>query len=871
MRQLFGEGEMARRTRALDWSATPLGPIADWSAALRVTVDTMLAMPIPAALVWGAEQTLIYNDAYVAIARDRHPALLGRPLAEGWSDIYAGRVAVRLAGVYAGRASAERAIAVPLRAATGVIETRIFDSAWTPLRDDDGAVRGALQMLTEVTTDAHAQQKLRDSEARLRALVTAGRFTPSRISPDWRRFHDLDGQPYAGVGEDWMEQLVHEDDRAELAETIARGTATRSMFELEHRLIRADGAIAHIASRAVPILDDGGEIVEWLACAIDVTARRTAEGIARHAEEQRRIALDSGGMGTWRVDLDTLLVDGDARFHAFYGMAPDTPARPLADFTALLSADSAAQVDAVLRASLLPDAEVDGELEVAAGVTAGTWLRWRGRVSGGARPMLHGVLFDVTQQRQALAALRESEAHMRQFGDASHDVLWIRDATTLQWRHLTPAFETVFGIDRAVALEGDHYRNWIEMIVAADRPQAEAAIERVRAGEHVTFDYRIRRPSDGQIRWLRNTDFPIRDGRERIVRIGGIVKDVTASRMAREAVARNEERLRSAVQVGGVGLWDWNIATGEMHWSDDHFLMHGYPVGEVVPGYAQWLERVHPDDRAAAEEAVARAMAQREEYVHEFRVVHPGGDLHWHYARGRFFYDEAGVAVRMIGAMVDVTERREWAERQQVLIAELQHRTRNLIGVVQSVADKTARASHDLADFDRRFRDRLEALARVQGLMSRLGDCDRVAFDQLIAVELTAMDADPLRVRLAGPRGVRLRSSTLQLLAMALHELATNAVKYGALGQAEARLAITWRLERATDQEGARPLLHIDWRESGVAMPGPGTAPAGSGQGRELIERALPYQLGAETTFSLEADGVHCTIVIPASATTDEG
>ncbi|GGF77701.1 hypothetical protein GCM10011402_32910 [Paracoccus acridae] len=130
------------------------------------------------------------------------------------------------------------------------------------------------------------------------------------------------------------------------------------------------------------------------------------------------------------------------------------------------------------------------------------------------------------------------------------------------------------------------------------------------------------------------------------------------------------------------------------------------------------------------------------------------------------------------------------------------------------------------------------------------------------------MGGDPERISLNGPAGIRLRSSTVQTLAMALHELATNAVKYGALGQAAGRLAITWSLD-PDGLEGA-PWLHIDWRESGVEMQLAEASSRGTGQGRELIERALPYQLKAKTTYAFTPNGVHCTISLPVSASTGE-
>ncbi|MBT2246803.1 PAS domain-containing protein [Sphingobium sp. BHU LFT2] len=480
-----------------------------------------------------------------------------------------------------------------------------------------------------------------------------------------------------------------------------------------------------------------------------------------------------------------------------------------------------------------------------------------------------GILFeDIGERKRAEEALRESEERLRQFGEASQDVLWIRDAETMQWKYLTPAFEAIYGLSREEVLTGDNFRSWLELIVPEDRNMAVENIRRVRQGEPVTFEYRIRRPVDGGIRWLRNTDFPIAGEDGAVNFIGGIGSDITDSKRTQELLMRSEERLRSAVEVGRLGLWDWNVLSGEIHWSDEHFRMEGYAVGEVTPSYEAWAARIHPDDRPGAEAALHHAQETHEEFDHEFRTVHPDGSVRWLHGRGRFFYDESAQAIRMVGAMTDTTARREWEERQQVLVAELQHRTRNLMGVVRSMSDKTARASADLADFRSRFRDRLDALARVQGLLSRLNEHDRVSFDELIRTELTAMDGGSDRVTLDGPAGIRVRSSTVQTLAMALHELATNAVKYGALGQPQARLAVTWAFEPAGPDN--KPWLHIDWRESGVEMHASGSRPTGTGQGRELIEHALPYQLRAKTSYTLGSDGVHCTISMPVSESTTE-
>ncbi len=222
----------------------------------------------------------------------------------------------------------------------------------------------------------------------------------------------------------------------------------------------------------------------------------------------------------------------------------------------------------------------------------------------------------------------------------------------------------------------------------------------------------------------------------------------------------------------------------------------------------------------------------------------------------------------------DANEEIELLDHLQVLVAELQHRTRNLLGVVQAVTDKTLASSTSLPDFHGRIRDRLNALARVNGLLSRFDGGGRITFGELILTELMAhsvadTESPGSQVKLRGPEGIQLCSSTVQTLALGLHELATNALKHGALSRPEGRLEITWGV---LDRASAVTSLWVDWRESGVHVPSPGDEPATvprRGYGRELIERALPYELKAETYYQLTPVGVRCTITLPVSSTTD--
>jgi PAS domain S-box-containing protein len=150
-------------------------------------------------------------------------------------------------------------------------------------------------------------------------------------------------------------------------------------------------------------------------------------------------------------------------------------------------------------------------------------------------------------------ALRESEEQLRSFGQASSDVLWVRDARTLAWTYLSPAFEQVYGFPRDEALAGDTWGNWLALILPEDRAHAEEMIRRVTAGERVTFEYRIRRPSDGGVRRMRNTDFPMLDAAGGEGRIGGVGHDVTDEVEMRDRlrvlVAKLRHRTRNLMGV----------------------------------------------------------------------------------------------------------------------------------------------------------------------------------------------------------------------------------------------------------------------------------------------------------------------------------
>jgi two-component system, chemotaxis family, CheB/CheR fusion protein len=216
----------------------------------------------------------------------------------------------------------------------------------------------------------------------------------------------------------------------------------------------------------------------------------------------------------------------------------------------------------------------------------------------------------------------------------------------------------------------------------------------------------------------------------------------------------------------------------------------------------------------------------------------------------------AGVVITFI----DVTAITRAEERQRLLLAELQHRVRNTLGVVRSIARRSAETSSSVEEYAAHLDGRLNAFARTQALVTRDPESG-VDLEYLVIEELFGYNArEGEQLRVSG-RAVRLQPKAAETFALAIHELATNAIKYGALSQPSGRIEVSWRVDEAVDP----PRLIFDWREQGgpPVMP-----PPRKGFGAELLERTLAFEFNGQTTMIFNAGGLHCIIAIPLSQRT---
>ena len=314
--------------------------------------------------------------------------------------------------------------------------------------------------------------------------------------------------------------------------------------------------------------------------------------------------------------------------------------------------------------------------------------------------------------------------------------------------------------------------------------------------------------------------------------------------------------LRAAVDLVGLGRYRSDPLTQAIEWDAHLKAMWDLPADAPVD-LAIFLQGIHPDDRDRVAAALGQSVDPAGDGVCdiEYRVVGVnGGFERWVSTRGKTVFEQDRV-VSFHGVVLDISQRKRAEQTNVMLIAELQHRTRNLLAVIDGLAEQTLASSKTLADFAVPFRQQLATLSRVQGLLSR-GEASPAMISEVVELELSALGAKPdgSRVIVRGP-DVALPSRSVQILALGLHELATNARKHGALASPGGQLSVTWTVQ---ESNGSRRLM-LQWEESGIVARGASDAER-VGLGRTLIEESLPYQLDAETKLEIGLDSVRCSV-----------
>lgn len=323
------------------------------------------------------------------------------------------------------------------------------------------------------------------------------------------------------------------------------------------------------------------------------------------------------------------------------------------------------------------------------------------------------------------------------------------------------------------------------------------------------------------------------------------------------ALLTNEEQLREAADAAQFGAHQYDVANDHTIRSPQFRRIVG--AGDVADAtFESGLAFVHPDDRDEVRKRKQQILAADDRYQFTYRVRRPDGEVRWVMDRGQVIRDSAGAASRVVGVLLDVTDLKSAEQRQRLLFDELNHRVKNTLAIVQSLAQQTLRTKPEPAEFARAFEDRLASLARAHNLLTR-ESWNGAPLATIVTSALEPFIDERGRIAIDGPPVAVPAGSTITLCLM-LHELATNAAKYGALAGDGGRVSIAWTVET----NGAACLVDLQWREDGGQ---PIVAPARKGFGSRLLA-ASALQLNGELAMDFAHDGLRFRLrfTVPADA-----
>lgn len=895
-----GSSKMAARVRQHLWADNPLGPTEGWQPELRAAVTLVLDSAFPAALIWGDDFVTIYNDGFLPILGNK-PDALGRSFAEIWAEAW------DEIGPIAGKAYAGEATYIenfPLIVDRyGRPEQAYFTFSCSPVRCADGRVGGMIDIVTETTAAVTASAVQRENEERqafllkltdaLRPLCDPGDVQAAaagllgkHLDIDRSHYYEVDAEggatrlngcavgaitmperfPVSDFGPQWLglyragKTIVVEN--AAVDERFSKGerdawqgdhlTAGLGVPLLKGGELRAVLALSHSEPRAwrdseIALVEEVAERT-WHA-----VERVRAEAALRESEEKYRTLFDSIDEGFCiaeripGVPIDFRYLVANPAFESLTGFS-DPVGHSMRELVPEVEEETMARYARVAEGGHTETffaSGFDKEFEVEA-------------IPSDQPGRIAVVVKDVTASRRAETALREREARHRMLIGSWAQAVWETDADGLVVAD-SPSWRAYTG----QTLDEWLGHGWLDAVHPDDRAYAERQWrEAIAARELVNAEFRLRFP-DGGWRWANVRAAPVRAQDGRVEKWVGMNIDIHESKVALEAREQSERFSRALIE--GIPQLVWR-AVGEGHWTWSSSQWAEYTgQSEAQSRGLGWLEPVHPDDRARVRQAWAEAL-EREELSAEYRLLNArSGTYRWFQTRALPVRSRADEIIEWLGTSTDIHQLRTLQGRQQLLLGELQHRVRNILAVVRSVFNRTVDAGGAIEDITEHFVGRLDSLARTQVVVTQNAS-GRVDLENLVRDELLSVGAsDPQKVSLSGPEVV-LNAKTAESIGLAVHELTTNALKYGALKVDGATLAIDWNIDQKGGANGRN--LSFQWTESGV--PVVPLAPSRKGFGRELIEEALPYQLSAETNLKFGAGGVRCTIILPLDDNSEE-
>jgi PAS domain S-box-containing protein len=318
----------------------------------------------------------------------------------------------------------------------------------------------------------------------------------------------------------------------------------------------------------------------------------------------------------------------------------------------------------------------------------------------------------------------------------------------------------------------------------------------------------------------------------------------------------SEKRRSLALAAGNMGSWNWERAANEFSWDEGQYQIFGLDPHDFKPTPETFRALIHPEDWDNVAPSFTHLMEKGEPFRAEFRIRRPDEQICWCVSSAAATLNAANEVVRISGVMTNITERKRAEERQSLLASEVDHRARNALAIVQSIIRLTK--ADDIQSYTAAIEGRIKALSLAHSLLSQ-SRWTGADLDRLLNEELSPYKLSPDKIKLDGPE-IHLGPAAAQTLALTLHEMATNAAKYGALSTPSGSLDVAWTIEEGD--------LVLTWIEKGMPIP---KKPPVDGLGTRIVKQSIEAQLGGRVKIEWRTEGLRCTLRVPLAKVTQTG
>ncbi len=580
-------------------------------------------------------------------------------------------------------------------------------------------------------------------------------------------------------------------------------------------------------------------------------SRRRDEGSSEEGSAQRlALAARAAQLGIWDWNLDDNSFVYSQRAREIYGFRPDQPVT-FEDVRDATHPDDLPFTLAQAERAFNPEIRDEEPYRyriIRADDGALRWLLAYGEVvfddkEGRPRAVRYtGTIQDITEQKLAENRIAESEARLKLAVAAADIAVWELDLRTETFAP-SPDLNRLCGFAADARPTLDDLR---ARFAPGERERVErlAASVRARGERQIETEFRLIWP-DGTEKWLlMRAQFAPGAEDQRVI---GVLMDITDRKQA-------EERFREMADNAPVMIWVTDLADQCTFMSRSWYRFTGQaPGGALGRG---WLACLHPDDRAAADRASRLSTREQRAFEAEYRLQHSDGGWRWVIDTATPWLGKSGEFLGHIGSIIDITERKLDEQRRKLLIRELHHRIKNNLAIVQALVAQSLKGLEGDKEAVAKLIGRLRALADAHEAVAR-DDWQSASLTSVIEQALLPFGSEAHHAIATDGPDLVIAARPAVALALGLHELATNAAKYGALSVEAGSVDLTWRILADADR------LEILWQEKG----GPAVAaPLQKGFGSRLIERWVSADLAADVAVEFLPDGVRCHILAPLAA-----